>query len=402
MPAIVVCLACGFWLAASTDELATPARDDISAIRREAFTAAYNLDQAQAIEILTRAIAQHPDEPSLHRSLAAVTWLMILFQRGAVTVDYFSGGLTQRVEIEKPPRELDRRFRAAVDRAIALAEARLRRAPSDPDAHYELGAAVGLRMIYIATVEGAVLSAIRAARRAFDGHERVLALDPRRKDAGLIVGTYRYAVSLLAAPLRLMAYLAGFGGGREHGLRMIEEASAYPSDAQPEAQFALLLLYNRETRYADALRVITALEERYPRNRLLLLEEGSTTLRAGDAARAARVLDRGIDALGTETRPLAFGERALWHQKRAVALVRLGRTEQAAEDLRIAQQQSDAHPWLRGRVQLELGKIADLAGNRATAVARYRDAERLCETGRDAACVDEARRLSRTGYRREQ
>lgn len=401
MPAIVVCLACGFWLAASTDELATPARDDISAIRREAFTAAYNLDQAQAIEILTRAIAQHPDEPSLHRSLAAVTWLMILFQRGAVTVDYFSGGLTQRVEIEKPPRELDQRFRAAVDRAIALAEARLRRAPSDPDAHYELGAAVGLRMIYVATVEGAVLSAIRAARRAFDGHERVLALDPRRKDAGLIVGTYRYAVSSLAAPLRLMAYLAGFGGGREHGLRMIEEASAYPSDAQPEAQFALLLLYNRETRYADALRVITALEECYPRNRLLLLEEGSTALRAGDAARAARALDRGIDALGTETRPLAFGERALWHQKRAAALVRLERTEQAAEDLRIAQQQSDAHPWLRGRVQLELGKIADLAGNRATAVARYRDAERLCQTGRDAACVDEARRLSRTGYRRE-
>ncbi len=384
-----------------TAELVAGARDDVNVHRHEAFTAAYNLDQERATEILTRAIADHPDDPSLHRSLAAVTWLLILYQRGAVTVDSFSGGLTARVEIEKPPPELDRQFRAAVDRAIALAEGRLRRAPADPDAHYELGAAVGLRTIYAATVEGAVLSAIRAARRAFDAHERVLALDRSRKDAGLIVGSYRYAVASLQAPLRLMAYIVGFGGGRERGLRMIEEATAYPSDAQPEAQFALVLLYNREQRHADALQVIAALEERYPRNRLLLLEEGSTALRAGDAARAARVLDRGIDTLGTETRPLAFGERALWHHKRAAALVRLGRAEQAAGDLRIAEQQPDAHPWLRGRVQLELGKIADLSGHRATAVARYRDAARLCETGRDETCAAEARRLSRTGYRRE-
>ncbi len=371
----------------------------LATLRGDAFTRAYNLDQLEALEELKHALAAHPEEPSLHRSLAAVTWLAILFQRGAVTTEHFSGGLTARVEIERPPPELDRQFRAAVDRAIRLAEARVARAPTDPDAHYELGAAVGLHMTYVATVEGAVLDAIRAARRAFDAHERVLVLDPSRKDAGLIVGAYRYAVGSLPAPLRLMAYLIGFGGGRERGLRMIEEAAAYPSDAQPEAEFVLVLLYNREARYGDALRVLARLERRYPRNRLLWLEEGLTASRAGDWTRAIRALDEGIGRLSRETRPLAPGERALWHWARGSVRLRLGQRGEAAADLRRAEQAANGAPWVRGRVQLELGKLADLAGDRSGALARYRQAERLCDAGRDERCRDDARRFAADPYR---
>jgi hypothetical protein len=391
--ALTFVLTCGLTLAPQSSAAA-----DAAAVRREAFALAYNLDYPQAIAQLAGAVSERPDEASLHRSLAAVVWTTILFQRGAVTVEHFSGGITSRVRIEKPSPELDRQFRDAVDRAIALSEAKLRSAPYDPDAHYDLGAAVGLKTLYIATVEGGTMSAIRAARRAFDEHERVLALAPGRKDAGLIVGSYRYAVSLLSAPMRLMAYIVGFGGGRDRGLRMIEEASEYPSDAQPEALFALLLLYNREKRYADALRVAGALQQRYPRNRLLLLEEGATALRAGDAAHAARVLDRGIQALDAETRPLAAGERVLWHLKRGTARLRLGQREPAAEDLRIAEQDAGSPAWVRGRVRLELGKLADLAGNRPGATTRYGEARRFCEAGRDQACADEARRLERAPY----
>ena len=74
----------------------------------------------------------------------------------------------------------------------------------------------------------------------------MLELDPRRKDAGLIVGTYRYAVSALPLPLRAAAHLVGFGGDRALGVRMVEEAAAYPGDSQLNAMFVLVLLYNRE------------------------------------------------------------------------------------------------------------------------------------------------------------
>ena len=75
-------------------------------------------------------------------------------------------------------------------------------------------------------------------------------------------------------------YVAGFGGGRERGTRMIAEAADYPGELQVEARFALILVYNRERQDDAALRVLETLERDYPRNRLILLEKGLTMLRA--------------------------------------------------------------------------------------------------------------------------
>ena len=58
------------------------------------------------------------------------------------------------------------------------------------------------------------------------------------------------------------------------GLRLVEEAAAYASDVQANARFTLIVIYNREQRYTDALRVIHELQLQYPRNRLLWLEAG--------------------------------------------------------------------------------------------------------------------------------
>ena len=92
----------------------------------------------------------------------------------------------------------------------------------------------------------------------------MLALAPHRKDAGLIVGTYRYIVATLSLPLRWVAYMAGFGGDSERGMQLIEEAAAYGGDNQTDARFALVLLYNREKRYDDALKQLARLRERLP------------------------------------------------------------------------------------------------------------------------------------------
>ena len=136
-----------------------------------------------------------------------------------------------------------------------------------------------------------------AARRAYDEHERVIALDPRRKDAGMVVGMYRYGVSTLSWPWRLVAGLAGFGGGKDRGLRMVEDAAAFDSDVQTNALFTLIVIYNREQRYDDALRTIARLQGMYPRNRLLWLERGSTALRAGRGADARATLEEGLAVL---------------------------------------------------------------------------------------------------------
>ena len=176
---------------------------------------------------------------------------------------------------------------------MQLASERCRTSDS-ADAHFQLGSAYGYQATYAATVEGSLFATLRAARRAYAEHERVLELDPSRKDAGLIVGLYRYAISSLSLPSRLMARLAGFGGGRERGLRMIEDAASYPSDVQTNARFALIVIYNREKRFDDALRIVAELQQQYPRNRLLWLEAGSTALRAGRPEAARRIARTGV------------------------------------------------------------------------------------------------------------
>ena len=203
--ALLIVLA--FGLSAFGLSVPAAAQDSPDALVTRAEALAYDLDHQEALKLLRQSIALAPGDPRAHRALANVLWLNLLFQRGAVTVDHYLGSFSSStVDLKKPPADVDEEFRREVGKAIELAEQRVAAHPNDAQAHYDLGAAVGLQASYIATVEGRMLAGFRNARRAYDEHERVLALDPSRKDAGLIVGTYRYVVSTLSLPMRMMAH----------------------------------------------------------------------------------------------------------------------------------------------------------------------------------------------------
>jgi len=386
-----------------------PEAASAAALRLQALDLAYNLDHDQALELLRRAVSLAPDDPAPHRSLASVLWLNMLFRRGAVTVDHYLGSFSQSsVDLPKPPPEVDAEFRRHVERAVALAEARVAARPNDAQAHYDLGSALGLRASYVATVEGRMMAGFKAARRSFDEHERVLELDSSRKDAGLIVGTYRYVVSTLSLPVRMMAYVAGFGGGRDRGIQALQSAAglrtgatpgpsndALASDAATDAMFALVLVYNRERRYDDAVRVLQELRRLYPRNRLLLLEAGATALRGGRAQQADDLLSEGLAMLATDRRDHMPGEESLWRYKRGAARAALGRIDAAVADLRAAAAPG-AQAWVSGRARVELGRLALQRGDHATAAREGNEARTLCERGNDPSCVQDARALLRS------
>ena len=141
---------------------------------------------------------------------------------------------------------------------------------------------------------------------------------------------------------------------------MVEEAARYPSDVQTNARFTLIVMYNREERYDDALRVVGELQRRYPRNRLLWLEAGSTALRAGRPATRASRSKR--DSPGWP--PIAAagvrrgGAMGLLPRRRARRVEgddgRRARARAALGD--------PSRAWVHGRIHKELGKLADLAG----------------------------------------
>ncbi len=360
----------------------------------EGFDLAYNLDHEPAIAKLRQAIAERPDDPAPHRGTAAIAWLRILYLRGGILVDnYMTGSVTRPGgKLEKPPPELDELFHTHLARAVELSEDYVRRAPDDANAHYELGASVALAASYRASIEGESLRALRDAKRAYEAHETVLALDPSRKDAQLTLGIYRYIVSLLPRAFRMMAYLVGFDGGRLEAIRLVEEAAAYPSEAQAEAKFALVLLYNRERNYARAQRVMADLKRRYPRNRLVWLESAATWLRDDRPLMAELTLVPGFRKLEADDRDRMFGEQAVWRLTRGTARVAVGRPADAATDLRAAVD-AEGQRWVTGRAHLELGKIADLGGDRAGAREAYDRSRRLCDDARDRACVTAAKAL---------
>ena len=226
-----------------TGASAANANERSARLRANAYQLAYNLDYDEATREMEAAVKADPNDPAAERGLAVIPWLLISFTRGAVTVDDYLGSISkQNVAMRQPPADLAMRFDRHATRALQLAEAQVKARPRNPAALYQLGAVVGLQATYVATVEGRILGAFRAARRAYDAHEQVLALDPSRRDAGLIIGTYRYIVSAMSLPVRMMAYVAGFGGGKERGMQMIEEAAASATEASADAKFALVLL----------------------------------------------------------------------------------------------------------------------------------------------------------------
>src|SRR6185295_8768614 len=158
-----------------------------AASRERGLTLGYNLDHGQALDAFRDAIAADPGDPTTYPLLAGAAWVALLFEQGIITVDDYLGQARSTLARAAPNAALDAAFHDALQRALALSEERLRHNPSDAEAHYLVG----------------------AARRAYREHERVLELDPRRKDAGLIVGLYRYGVASLPAPLRLLARLSG-------------------------------------------------------------------------------------------------------------------------------------------------------------------------------------------------
>jgi len=375
------------------------ANPESAALRARGFAHAYSLDYDLATREMEAAAKADSRDGHARRGLALIPWLMISFRRGAVTVDDYLGSVSkQNVAMRAPPADLAARFHEHIGPALALAEQAVAARPRDPEAHYELGAAVGLQASYVATVEGRILGAFRAARRAYDAHERVLELDPKRKDAGLVVGMYRYVVSQLSLPIRMMAYVVGFGGGKERGIQMIEEAAAHRSEAAADAKFALVLLYNREQRYGDALNVLAQLQREFPRNRILWLEAGATALRANRAADAERILNEGLAKMAADARPRMFGEEALWLLKRGTARLALNRQADAEGDLRRSLQ-LESRKWVTGRAHAELGKLADLRGNRAAARAEFQQAITLAQQDSDPIGEAAATRWLDAAYR---
>src|SRR4051812_6539189 len=150
--------------------VAAPARGnpESEALRAKAADHSYNLEHDLALAAFREAVAADPNDAGAYRGLASSLWLSITYRRGNMTIDDYLGrpNKPNANPLPPPPPDAVNGFREAIEKAIALARTRIAKNPKDADAHYQLGAAVGLRASYTATVEGSVVGAFKAAREA--------------------------------------------------------------------------------------------------------------------------------------------------------------------------------------------------------------------------------------------
>ena len=64
--------------------------------------------------------------------------------------------------------------------------------------------------------------------------------------------------------------------GGQNGIRQLETAAAKGKDVSTDARMFLIIVYNREKRYDDAMKIINELHGRYPRNFVFEMSKAST------------------------------------------------------------------------------------------------------------------------------
>jgi tetratricopeptide (TPR) repeat protein len=354
----------------------------------------YNLDYAAAVRSFRQSVAAKPADPSSYNYLAQAILYGELYRLGVLESEMLTGNnYFLRTDKLRPSAQVNSEFLETVRKAIDLA--RLRANQQEVRALYALGSSYGLLANYEFMVQKNWKAAVSNGAEARNYHRQVLNLDPRNYDAMLIQGVYDYVIGSLPWHARLLAFLIGRTGDKNHGLQTIAEVADKGALNKVDAQVMLAILYRREKRPADALRVLAPLLRAYPRNYLFQMEQAHMHSDLGHKDDALAILRR-LEQQATSARPdiprekvyYAIGDVQFWYRDFDDALANMRRvTEHRDLDLH-----TGALAWMRQ------GQILDLIGRREEARQAYRKA---MEFAPQTAAAEESRKYLSSPYRRQ-
>jgi tetratricopeptide (TPR) repeat protein len=240
----------------------------------------YSGDPDAAIEQFRQLQAQSPDDPLGFLLEAEGLWWKIYCDSAE-----FKWGMIDAWHRQKL--QSDVAYLQLADKAIALAEARLKQADS-AEMHLDAGLGYALKT-RLYSLRDERRAEARAGVRAREQFLRALALDPNLADADTGLGLYNYYVDTLSAIAKILRFFMGIpGGGKTEGLRQLRHAAEHGVITSAEARFYLAKnLRNFDRDYEQALQVMEPLAAQYPSNAIFQLFLGDLNAKLGRRERAA-------------------------------------------------------------------------------------------------------------------
>src|SRR5437870_7495925 len=228
-------------------------RAKFETLRVSGSEALFNLDYETARKNFKEMAQAFPSYPAGPQFLADTLWAETLYQTRRLQSSLYGNDDTfySTSDDKADPRIVDQ-FRTLTRQARLLTEARLKKFPKDPEALYIMGAIVGLKASFEEAVERRHFAALKDGSDAVDKQREVIKLDPSWHDAELSIGLYDFTVGSLPLPVKIAAGVFGFRGSKKRGLATIECVSREGRWVRDDAKTLLILLYNREKRFAEA------------------------------------------------------------------------------------------------------------------------------------------------------
>lgn len=364
------------------------------AATRAGFDHFYNLEYDKAVRNFEQSVQEHPDDPFAVNHLLSAVLFREFYRIGALDTElYAKNSFLDKKKYPIDPKEQER-IKQLMDRALVLAEKRLKANPNDVDALYARGVTRGNRALYIGLIDKAWFAALRNAVGARRDHERVLELNPNYTDAKLIVGVHNYVMGSLPWTVKVAAAVVGLGGSKQKGIQYLYDAGNANGEASIDAKVALALFLRREERYPEALKLVSGLVAAYPRNFLYGLEQALLFNAAGYAPEAIGEY-RKLLAEGKEGKfPGAHLEMAAYGLGEALR----GQKDyaEAADAFEAVNAYPKVEPELQQKADLAAGEMYDVLQERDVALTKYRA---VIEADSDSPRADLARKRLKQPYR---
>lgn len=278
--------------AQSAAAASTPAAQNATEAIEKALDHMHNLEYDQAIRELKTITAGYPNDLRAQSSLATAILHREMYAKGVFKIDmYTKGGSIFSGNKPALDAEFEKEFLSASNRAIALADARLKANPNDEEALYWGGDAHAQVATYEFTLRRAYLASLREGGVAYAMHSRLYKMDPHATDALLVIGLHNYIVGSLPFYIKMLAALAGHHGSKQQGVKMLQEVSSHGEWARAEAQLILAVFYGRDRQYLPMIDLLRGLYAAYPGNFLLPIEMAGAYEKLGLFQNATQVLD---------------------------------------------------------------------------------------------------------------